>query len=65
MPRNTDIHNANIDAQKWASIFAYVQAFNEYRSSLSTYNDAFHPEVTKCWDTLLKAEKEYKRMVKK
>ena len=42
-----------IDDQKWSSIIAYTLAYNEWKAALDKHKDAFHPEVTKLWDTLL------------
>jgi hypothetical protein len=55
-----------VDEDKWSSAIAYTRAYNDWKSALRRHDsDAFHPEVTKLWDALLVAEKEYKRMVKK
>jgi hypothetical protein len=54
-----------VDDQKWSAAIAYTRAYNTWKEALALYGDAFDPAVTKCWDALLIAEKEYKRMAKK
>ena len=59
------LHDENIDAQKWAAMFSYVQAYNAWRDSLSLHKNAWHPEVQKMFDKVVEAQQEYKRMAKK